>query len=104
MIYPILFIGFAMLVFFTNLNLMEFPVRYLALFPLFSVIDSFECFWMESLQYIQEFLKALFLVLNLCIDDLPDDVICDNAIRTDDTTLYSKYDQASDLWQQLELE
>ena len=62
---------------------------------------------MESLQYIQlmlEFLKALFLVLNLCIDDLPDDVICDNAIRTDDTTLYSKYDQASDLWQQLELE
>ena len=32
-----------------------------------------------------------------------DDVICDIAIYADDTTLYSKCDQASDLWQQLEL-
>ena len=31
------------------------------------------------------------------------DVICDIAIYADDTTLYSKSDQASDLWQQLEL-
>ena len=37
-----------MLVFFTNLNLMEFQVGYLALFLLFSVIQSFECLWMES--------------------------------------------------------
>ena len=43
---------------------------------------------------------TLFL---LCINDLPDDVICDIAIYVDDTTLFSKYDQASDLWQQLEL-
>ena len=28
---------------------------------------------------------------------------CDNAIYADDTTLYSKCDWASDLWQQLEL-
>ena len=33
----------------------------------------------------------------------PDDVICNIAIYADDTTLYSKCDQASDLWQQLEL-
>ena len=39
----------------------------------------------------------------LYIDDLTDDVICDTAIYFDDTTFYSKYDQASDLWQQLEL-
>ena len=39
----------------------------------------------------------------LYINDLPDDVICDIAIYADDTTLYSKCDQASDLWQQLEL-
>ena len=39
----------------------------------------------------------------LYISDLPDDVICDIAIYADDTTLYSKCDQASDLWQQLEL-
>ena len=31
------------------------------------------------------------------------DVICNIAIYADDTTLYSKSDQASDLWQQLEL-
>ena len=43
---------------------------------------------------------TLFLLYS---NDLPDDVVC-NAIYADDTTLYSKYDQASDLWQQLELE
>ena len=30
------------------------------------------------------------------------DVICNIVICADDTTLYSKCDQASDLWQQLE--
>ena len=48
-----------------------------------------------------EFLKAQFLVLY--INDPPDDVICDIAIYADDTTLYSKCDQASGLWQQLAL-
>ena len=43
---------------------------------------------------------TLFL---LYINDLPDDVICNIAIYADDTALYSKCDQASDLWQQLEL-
>ena len=43
---------------------------------------------------------TLFL---LYINDLPDDVICDIAVYADDTTLYSRCDQASDLWQQLEL-
>ena len=43
---------------------------------------------------------TLFL---LYINDLPDDVICNIAIYADDATLYSKCDQASDLWQQLEL-
>ena len=39
----------------------------------------------------------------LYINNLPDDVICDITIYADDTTLYSKCDQASDMWQQLEL-
>ena len=43
---------------------------------------------------------TLFL---LNINDLSDDVICDIAIYANDTTLYSKYNWASDLWQQLEL-
>ena len=38
----------------------------------------------------------------LYINDLPDDVICDNAIYADGTTLFSKCDHASDLWQQPE--
>ena len=53
-----------------------------------------------------EFLKAFILgttLFLLYINDLPDDVICDIAICADDTILYSKCDQASDLWQQLEL-
>ena len=43
---------------------------------------------------------TLFL---LHINDLPDDVFCNIAIYTDDNTPYFKRDQASDLWQQLEL-
>ena len=38
------------------------------------------------------------------INELPDRVICNIAIYADDTTLYSKCDQAFDLWQQLELD
>ena len=33
----------------------------------------------------------------LYINDLPDDIICNITIYADDTTLYSKCDQASDL-------
>ena len=43
---------------------------------------------------------TLFL---LYINDLPDEVICNIATYADATTLYSKCDRASDLWQQLEL-
>ena len=43
---------------------------------------------------------TLFL---LYINELPDDVIGNIAIYADNTTLYSKCDQASGLWQQLEL-
>ena len=42
---------------------------------------------------------TLFL---LYINDLPDNVICDISIYADDTTVYSKCDQASELQQQLE--
>ena len=48
---------------------------------------------MSTLNEIYKFL--------LYTNDLPDDV--NIATYADDTTLYSKYDQASDLWQQLEL-
>ena len=92
--------------------LMEFQVKYLVVFLLFSVIECFKWFWMESLhkniQLLLEFLKGVFLVLHFShytlITFLPYFlVICDIAFYADDTTQYSKCDQASDLWQQLEL-
>ena len=57
---------FDMLVFLTNLSLLEFQVRYLALFLLFSVIGGFGSFWMgnhhKNIQLMLVFLKGLFLV------------------------------------------
>ena len=50
-----------------------------------------------------EFLNAQFLVLHysyntlMMMFDLHDNVICNIAIYADDTTLYSKCDQGSDL-------
>ena len=85
---------------------MEFQVRHLALSLLFSIIDSLKWFWMgrihKNIQLILGFLKAPFLVLHfflLYFNDLSDDVICNIAILADDTSLYSKCDQASDLGQ-----
>ena len=57
--------------FFTNLSLMKFPVRYLALFHLFSVTGSFGWFWIKknihkNIQLMLEFFKGptLFLLLH----------------------------------------
>ena len=68
LISPRLLTGFGMLVYVTNLSLMEFQARYLALLLLFSAINSFKWFWMENLhkniQLMQDFLKGPFLVLH----------------------------------------
>ena len=59
-----------LLVFVTNLSLMEFKARYLGLFLLFLVIGSFGLFWMgnlhKNIQLMLVFLKGLFLVLHFC--------------------------------------
>ena len=85
-----------MLVFFTNLSLMEFQVRYLALFLLFSVIDDFEWFWMESLHKnilhfsyskLMTFLMMLSVILLsmltilLCILSVIGHLICGNNLN-----------------------
>ena len=87
---------------------MEFRVKYLALFRYFSVIHSLEWFWMRQEYPVntgvpQDSILGPTLFL-LYINDLPDDVISDTAIYADDTTLCSKCNWASDLWQQLELD
>ena len=64
LIYHSLLAQFGMLVFFRNLILMEFQVRYLTLFLLFSVIDDFLRSPHKNIQLMLEFLKALFLVLH----------------------------------------
>ena len=112
MIYARLSTGFGILVFFANLSLLKFPVRYLNLFCLFLVRDRLEWLWIGSLhkniQLMVEFLKASFkaqgpTLFLLYINDLPDHVIYNITIYADKTTLYSKYDPASGLWQQLDL-
>ena len=44
-----------------------------------------------------------FIFCHCAFNGIPDDVICNIVIYVDDTTLYSRYDQASDIWQQLQL-
>ena len=79
---------------------MEFQVKYLASSLFFSVIDGF----VSSQKYLvnagvpQGSILGPTFFLSY-INDLPDDVICDIAIYADDTILYCKCDQASDLWQ-----
>ena len=60
----------------------------------------------KNIQLMVEFLKAPHPwshTFAIYINDLPDDVICDVAIYANDTTFYSMCDQASDMWQPLEL-
>ena len=52
---------------------------------------------------VKSALFCIFWMLPPLSKITPDDVICNIGISADDTTLYSKCDQASDLWQQLEL-
>ena len=78
----------------------------MVLFHLFSVTDGFGWFWMGRDPVDAGVLQGSFLVSTLFllyINDFPDDVIYNIAMYPDDTTLYSKCDQASDLQQQLEL-
>ena len=49
MIYPRLSTGFEILVFFTYSRPIKFKVEYLAIFHLFSVIDSLSWFWLRSI-------------------------------------------------------
>ena len=101
--YPRLSTEFGMLVFFTNLGLIEFQVRY---FGLISSFLSRRHFWVvldgkSSQEYPvnagvpQSSILGPTLFL-LHINDFLDDVNCNIAIYADGTTLYSKCDRAFD--------
>ena len=97
------FYRFGMLVFFPNLGFVEFRVRYLILFHLFSVTVGFEWFWMgnlpKSIHLMLEFFKTPLwsYTFSTNINYIPD-VICNIVTYADVTALYSKCDQASDQW------
>ena len=59
----------------------------------------------KNIQLMLEFLKGPFLVLHICYYTLMTSLMTVSVILlcADDTTLYSKRNQASDLWQQLQL-
>ena len=66
------------------------------------IFKAFDRFWHAGLLHKPKsygISGQIFVLIN----DLPDDVICNIAIYADDATLYSKCDQASNLWQQLKL-
>ena len=81
---------------------MESQVGYLALFCHYLTVDGIDWFWIGSfrknIQLMLVILKAPYLVLFFLfyITDFPDDAICNIVIHADDTTPYSKRDQASD--------
>ena len=88
------------------LSLMEFLVRYLASFLLFSVIGAFGWFWMgnlhKNIQLMLELFKALFLVIHFSYYILMTFLMMLSVILLSILpTLYSN--QASGLKQQLEL-
>ena len=56
--------GFSMLVFFTNVSLKKFQVRYLALYLLFSLSKFWTGRLYKNIQLMLEFLKVRFLVLH----------------------------------------
>ena len=80
-----------MMVFFTNLSLMESQVRYLVLFLLFSAIGGFGWFLMgnlhKNIQLIGVSQGSIVgaTLLQLYINDLPNEVIYNISIYADDT-------------------
>ena len=100
----------------TELDMLVFFIKLGISGQIFGLISSFLSYkWLQvvlngksSQEYpvnagvLQGFILSPALSL-LHINDLPNDVICNIVIYSDDTTLFSKCDQTSDLWQQIRI-
>ena len=95
-----------MLAFFTNLNLFGISAQIFGLIS--SSLSSRLIRVVLDRKSSQEYLVNAGVpqgsiigptLLLLYINDLPNDLICNIAISAEDTTFYSRCDQASDLWQ-----
>ena len=108
LIYPRLSTEFDMLLFFTDLGLMEFQVRYLALFFHLSVIGSFSWFWAGSLhkniQLMLEFLKGSILDLLFSYYTLMTFLMLSVILLSLLMILLSTLNVIWHLWQQLEFD
>ena len=108
LIYPRLSTEFDMLLFFTDLGLMEFQVRYLALFFYLSVIGSFSWFWTGSLhkniQLMLEFLKGSTLDLLFSYYTLMTFLMLSVILLSLLMILLSTLNVIWHLWQQLEFD
>ena len=108
LIYPRLSTEFDMLLFFTDLGLMEFQVRYLALFFYLSVIGSFSWFWTGSLhkniQLMLEFLKGSILDLLFSYYTLMTFLMLSVILLSLLMILLSTLNVIWHLWQQLEFD
>ena len=97
-----------MLLFFTDLGLMEFQVRYLALFFYLSVIGSFSWFWTGSLhkniQLMLEFLKGSILDLLFSYYTLMTFLMLSVILLSLLMILLSTLNVIWHLWQQLEFD
>ena len=108
LIYPRLSTEFDMLLFFTDLGLMEFQVKYLALFFYLSVIGSFSWFWTGSLhkniQLMLEFLKGSILDLLFSYYTLMTFLMLSVILLSLLMILLSTLNVIWHLWQQLEFD
>ena len=97
-----------MLLFFTDLGLMEFQVKYLALFFYLSVIGSFSWFWTGSLhkniQLMLEFLKGSILDLLFSYYTLMTFLMLSVILLSLLMILLSTLNVIWHLWQQLEFD
>ena len=87
LIYQRLLTGFGMFVFFINLSLVEFQVKFQLVRGLLLDWPSNQSWWSSRLQFLP------YTFYTLYIDEISGSVICNSAVCGNDITCFSKLDQ-----------